>query len=137
HCVVILTPESLTTRDSVINALFRRQKRQIRDLREKSENALKFVANETLYQLSYTPVMAPKLARRQNSSSQRKDCPHSLNRVSTKCENRSEATRPCPSCHLSQASPHLRRCWRTAPESAALLWLLGVRLLGGGPWRGI
>jgi hypothetical protein len=36
------------------------------------------IANETLYQLSYTPAMAPKLARRQNSSSQRKDCPHSL-----------------------------------------------------------
>ena len=34
---------------------YHRGKRQLRDLREKGENSMKLIANETPYQLSYTP----------------------------------------------------------------------------------
>ena len=39
----------------MINTLCDRGKRQLRDLREKGKKCPDLVANETLYQLSYTP----------------------------------------------------------------------------------
>ena len=46
----------------MINALCQREKRELRDLREKGEKCPDLVANETLYQLSYTPVLLAKMA---------------------------------------------------------------------------
>jgi hypothetical protein len=45
-------PETLTRQcGPAVNTLGQSEKRQLRDLREKGENALKLVANETLYRI--------------------------------------------------------------------------------------
>src|SRR6266849_455156 len=59
------------------------------------------IANQPLYQLSYAPAMACKLARRRDCSSKRKRPPQAAGGVIGKGGNRREAMRPWRSRHTN------------------------------------
>jgi hypothetical protein len=52
----------------MINTLYQREKRQIRDFTREGQKRPDLVANETLYQLSYTPTGGAKISRRSDLS---------------------------------------------------------------------